>query len=839
MLLRAEHFFLFAGLGPIIEGYIIIAPHRCDDANLPLRSLSDLPPDLLDELSYLRGMVAEFYRESYGQDGAAGHPGISFEHGRAGTCLSEIAGSRHCYHAHLCCYPGTSPVWLGMTNGSDDRFLWNDFSGYNAEELGSIYELQARVGAAPYLYVEHCRVLPDKDVYDPTREQWRRAAVTLDNENAVESQYLRRVLANRVGQPELWDWSRHSRLDAVNRLLRTFHSWLLETDTYHVSWQRGVPHLCFFESVAYSNQKGADRIARVFHNRWQETPLQHRAVGRFLRRLRQRPGQRVSEHGRGEGTRLRVLDAGCGPGFYARMFHHLGIDCVAVDNSTQMLNLARRNLDRDLNDQCGSSTHLYLLQASLPDLGLRPESFDGIWLSAVLLHFPRRQLREILRALRCLLKKDGVLYLSVRTGVGIEVRPEGRLMFLYPTEELEELLTQAGFRAIEAWRDITEQGLFSDHRRKRWKHYLLVKQLPQNEHDELPVRPGTEQEFSFQSAAGTGSSLQMTPTGESSSDLTHVAEELLSTISGPNRLSPLVQDLAQLGRLSMVGALNRMAPMGATPFGVVLTVFGPPDRAGFSRVRGGFCEVAEQYSCPIISCDILPGVDWECMVLALGSVPRECRLHRSAARLGEQLVVLGHLGLSAAAICHNIEAGELVDQAEQCLTEPLLHPVCRIHEGVALSQGRLTQCAVGGSSGLGAALWRIARESKSVDLHIDLSELRSDPVVEEAARRLGMALPAVQLSWAGDLLLCTISKDRWSQLQEIMDELECPLSTIGWVGRGNGAVWYHDSQGSGKLYYDSRTAARSGAYLPQDPVSTVEAMRSWYTQSFMTEEEKK
>ena len=68
ILLRSDHFYLFAGLGPIIEGYIIVAPYRCDDADRRIRSLSEVPGEWVDELAYLRLVVAEFYRTTYGKE---------------------------------------------------------------------------------------------------------------------------------------------------------------------------------------------------------------------------------------------------------------------------------------------------------------------------------------------------------------------------------------------------------------------------------------------------------------------------------------------------------------------------------------------------------------------------------------------------------------------------------------------------------------------------------------------------------------------------------------------------------------------------------------------------
>ena len=80
VLLRSDHFYLFAGLGPIVEGYIIIAPNHCEIEQGGLSTLSDASGDLLDELLFLRGLVFSFYKEAYGTEG-----GLCFEHGRAGT----------------------------------------------------------------------------------------------------------------------------------------------------------------------------------------------------------------------------------------------------------------------------------------------------------------------------------------------------------------------------------------------------------------------------------------------------------------------------------------------------------------------------------------------------------------------------------------------------------------------------------------------------------------------------------------------------------------------------------------------------------------------------------
>ena len=108
IVLKSDNFYIFAGLGAIIEGYLIITPYKCKTNGGPGTCLADLSYDLLDELAYLRGIISAFYIDTYG------HPGLSFEHGRAGVCASSNDDTMHCYHPHLClaAFFGNCQYWL-------------------------------------------------------------------------------------------------------------------------------------------------------------------------------------------------------------------------------------------------------------------------------------------------------------------------------------------------------------------------------------------------------------------------------------------------------------------------------------------------------------------------------------------------------------------------------------------------------------------------------------------------------------------------------------------------------------------------------------------------------
>ena len=125
VLLSTDSFHLIAGIGPLVEGYIIIVPHRCDWRARGLKSFSEASVDLIDELLFLRGIVIRFYREVYGFEG-----GLFFEHGRAGAC--GTGETPHCYHAHLCCFP------VPFRLGDDVRVAQGRVvSGVNLQDLGA------------------------------------------------------------------------------------------------------------------------------------------------------------------------------------------------------------------------------------------------------------------------------------------------------------------------------------------------------------------------------------------------------------------------------------------------------------------------------------------------------------------------------------------------------------------------------------------------------------------------------------------------------------------------------------------------------------------------------
>lgn len=126
----------------------------------------------------------------------------------------------------------------------------------------------------------------------------------------------------------------------------------------------------------------------------------------------------------------RVLDAGCGSGRDARVFHERGFQVTAFDASPRLAALAREH------------TGLPVKVSTFQQVAWR-EAFDGIWASASLLHVPRAELPSIMRRLREALAPGGVWHMSFKYGAG-EREVEGRLFTDLDERAAEALVAEVG-----------------------------------------------------------------------------------------------------------------------------------------------------------------------------------------------------------------------------------------------------------------------------------------------------------------------------------------------------------------------------------------------------------
>ncbi|QKG83266.1 class I SAM-dependent methyltransferase [Kroppenstedtia pulmonis] len=150
----------------------------------------------------------------------------------------------------------------------------------------------------------------------------------------------------------------------------------------------------------------------------------------------------------------RVLDIGCGPGWYTCVLKDLAphINCVGVDLSTEMVEMAR-SVVKDENIQGVEFVEGNALKLPFPD-----ESFDFVT-SCFSFRFWGREIQSLREAYR-VLKPDSLLYIADISGdipqkkqqeILADVPDNGKefvkraMEMGLPTQEVDRILHQVGF----------------------------------------------------------------------------------------------------------------------------------------------------------------------------------------------------------------------------------------------------------------------------------------------------------------------------------------------------------------------------------------------------------
>jgi hypothetical protein len=106
----------------------------------------------------------------------------------------------------------------------------------------------------------------------------------------------------------------------------------------------------------------------------------------------------------------------------------------------------------------GSSPCVTFMEMDMRDLGKHflPNSFEGIWACATIIHVPKHEIPAVLRTWLSLLREGGIVYVSVKQGQGESFDPDLRYggirkyYAFYSQEELVDLITRAGFAILES-----------------------------------------------------------------------------------------------------------------------------------------------------------------------------------------------------------------------------------------------------------------------------------------------------------------------------------------------------------------------------------------------------
>ncbi len=160
-----------------------------------------------------------------------------------------------------------------------------------------------------------------------------------------------------------------------------------------------------------------------------------------------------------------------------------------------------------------------------------------------------------------------------------------------------------------------------------------------------------------------------------------------------------------LGFKAVAAAVSDLAAMGARVRGAVVAVTAPPG-TDFEELAHGIADASTVTGCPIVGGDLAPGRDVTVAVTVFGECPGRGAVYRSGAKPGDELLVSGPLGRSAAGLRRRRAGASLSDE----LVVAHRRPWPRLAEGMA-ARGAGVHAMMDLSDGLGIDLHRMADAS--------------------------------------------------------------------------------------------------------------------------------
>ena len=154
----------------------------------------------------------------------------------------------------------------------------------------------------------------------------------------------------------------------------------------------------------------------------------------------------------------KILDLGCGSGRDTLYFKKLGYEVEAIDGSKELCELATHYTG--INVKCMKFNELNVV-----------DIYDGIWACSSLVHISKKELIEVLKKIKIALKKEGILYVALKSGEGEETL-NGRYFSYIEKEEFEKIINKLDFKLIDF---LSAKSVTNKEEKRVWNSYILKK----------------------------------------------------------------------------------------------------------------------------------------------------------------------------------------------------------------------------------------------------------------------------------------------------------------------------------------------------------------------------
>ncbi|RMF55463.1 class I SAM-dependent methyltransferase [Candidatus Woesearchaeota archaeon] len=149
-----------------------------------------------------------------------------------------------------------------------------------------------------------------------------------------------------------------------------------------------------------------------------------------------------------------VLDVGCGSGRDIKYLVEEGFNVIGIDASENMVRQAKKNAKKGR----------FMVMDIEAKLGFADESVDGIWCCDSLTHVQKKNIQKVIKEFYRVLKKDGVLFVSVREGEydNLKIMNELGMEKVHVSEftqpEIESLLLNSEFELLATQFESSQQA---------------------------------------------------------------------------------------------------------------------------------------------------------------------------------------------------------------------------------------------------------------------------------------------------------------------------------------------------------------------------------------------
>ena len=152
-----------------------------------------------------------------------------------------------------------------------------------------------------------------------------------------------------------------------------------------------------------------------------------------------------------------IMDLGCGSGRDVKWFRDHGYDAYGLDASEKLVKIACEKLQIPI-------------ELSTIEEWVADDPYDGIWCCASIMHLDDEAIEQFFSNLKDNLKPDGVLFMSVKSGIETGIDRYGRYFRDFEEDDIDELLARyPGLELKELW--YTEDAF---HRNDfRWLNVLI------------------------------------------------------------------------------------------------------------------------------------------------------------------------------------------------------------------------------------------------------------------------------------------------------------------------------------------------------------------------------